>query len=125
MPKYHHSVIQDCRVQGNKVVFARKLRSSMTEAETKLWAVLRNRQLSDLKFRRQQIIEGFIVDFYCSSLGLIIEVDGGVHDTKEQKELDQHRTEVFAIKNLKVLRFTNNEVLGNIEYVKRRILEEC
>ena len=121
MPKNHHSILQDCRVQNSKVAFSRKLRRTMTEAEAKLWAVLRNRQLLNLKFRRQQIIEGFIVDFYCPSVGLVIEVDGGIHETEEQKALDIHRTEVFESRQLSVLRFTNLQVLESVEMVKDRI----
>ena len=71
---------------------AKELRKSMTEAEEILWKHLRNNKLNELKFRRQHPLDIFIADFYCHQKKLIIELDGGIHDTLDQKEYDEGRT---------------------------------
>jgi very-short-patch-repair endonuclease len=85
--------------------FARSMRKIPTEAEDVLWQHLRNRKLNNWKFRRQQPLEGFIVDFYCDQLKLIVEVDGASHATKEQQQFDQFRTEYLQEFGHKVIRF--------------------
>ena len=87
----------------------------MTPAEKMLWEKLRAKRCNGLKFRRQQIIAGFIVDFYCHSLRLIIEVDGEIHN--QQKEYDEERDKILTAKELTVLRFSNQQVFENIEAV--------
>lgn len=104
---------------------ARGLRRDMTQAEAILWEHLRDRRLAGFKFRRQQIIEGFVADFFCNYAKLNVEVDGGVHDTPKQKLIDAHRRKVFADRGLKEIRFRNEEVLGNIENVLLRIEAEA
>lgn len=91
-----------------------------TQAEAILWECLRNKNLN-YKFRRQHIIDMFIADFICLEKKLIIEVDGGYHDTAEQKEADELRTEILNEIGFKVIRFTNEEVIGNIENVIKKI----
>ena len=76
-----------------------------------------------LKFRRQQVIDGFIVDFYCDSLGLCVEIDGDIHDVEDQKEYDRLRSDVLELRKLKVLRFRNEEVMSDEESVRERIRE--
>ena len=100
-----------------KVAQSRKLREEMTPAEEILWSHLRNRQVHNLKIRRQQIIEGFIVDFYCASLQLVIEVDGGIHQTEEQHQRDIHRQKVFEARGLREIRFSNEQVINDIQSV--------
>ena len=85
------------RVDKYKKRQARGLRRNMTEAEEVLWEHLRNRRLEGLKFRRQQVIEGFVVDFFCHELKLVVETDGEIHNTQEQKEIDKHRKNVFKL----------------------------
>ncbi|HOV93097.1 MAG TPA: DUF559 domain-containing protein [Candidatus Kapabacteria bacterium] len=104
---------------------ARELRKNPTTAEAFLWELLRNKQLNGLKFRRQHPYEKFILDFYCFEANLCIELDGGIHTTKEQQEYDKIRTKYFALSNIKVLRFTNEEVIYNTEYVLQKILEDA
>ena len=100
---------------------ARQKRHEPTRAEDCLWQRLRNRGLAGAKFRRQHAIERFIVDFYCHEVNLVIEVDGEVHDyTHEEDALRQAWLEV---QGLHVLRFQNDEVLGNIESVLEKIEE--
>jgi very-short-patch-repair endonuclease len=115
------SIARNQRVSSVKVERSRELRKDMTEAEKVFWEMVRDRRMSGLKFRRQQIIDGFIVDFYCDSLGLCVEIDGGVHETEEQKNYDKLRDEALAIRSLKILRLKNEEVLGDKDSVYQSI----
>ena len=101
---------------------ARKLRSNMTDAETRLWQRLRRGQLGGSKFRRQYPIAGYVVDFVNLDARLIIEVDGGQHGVHAQD--DRMRDQVLASRGFRVLRFWNNQVLGEMEAVLERILSE-
>lgn len=96
---------------------AKKLRHNQTEAESKLWQVLRNKQLEDFKFRRQQQIGSYIVDFVCLEKNLIIELDGGQHGEESGILKDKERTEFLNKEGFKVLRFWNNEIFENTEGV--------
>lgn len=101
---------------------AKENRKSPTKAEHYMWKYLLNKgELSHYKFLRQKPIDNFIVDFYCSSLQLVIEVDGDSH--KEKIEQDILRTEKLKTYSLQVLRYTNEEVLSNPEWVYKNILE--
>lgn len=91
-----------------------------TEAEGVLWESLRDKKL-DSKFRRQHIIDEFIVDFVSLEKNLIIEIDGGCHHTIEQKEADDLRTKILNEIGFKVIRFTNEQVLGDIDHVLQYI----
>ncbi|MBC7109293.1 MAG: endonuclease domain-containing protein [Methanomassiliicoccales archaeon] len=104
---------------------ARKLRREMTEAERLLWYHLRNRRLGGLKFRRQVPIGPYIVDFLCLEKRVIVEIDGGQHNFPDERARDLERTRFLEYKGYKVLRFWNNEVLGNLEGVLSVILEAC
>lgn len=98
---------------------ARQLRSNTTEAETKLWSVLRRRQLDGLRFRRQVPLGRYVVDFACYSERLVIEVDGGQHG--ERKPADDLRTHWLESQGYRVVRFWNNEVLENPDGVVEAI----
>ena len=100
---------------------ARRLRKNMTPAEKKLWNELKNKKLSGYKFRRQHPVHLFIVDFYCHELELIIEVDGKYHDNTEQIKKDQERTELLKFQNLKLVRFTNDEVMNELKSVIEKL----
>ena len=100
---------------------ARELRRDMTPAERVLWGRLRNRQLEGLKFRRQHPLGRFIVDFCCAQYRLIVEVDGGVH--RNQREYDEARTQVLQAYGYRVLRFSNEAVLGDVDAVLEVIAE--
>ena len=119
----HSGIVKSQKYEWSKTRIARKLRQKATQAEEELWQILRNRKIDGFKFRRQQIIDGFIADFYCDELRLCIEVDGSVHDTKEQKALDIHRQKVFQLRGIKTIRFKNNEILKNVSGVLARIRE--
>lgn len=95
---------------------ARENRKNPTSAESKIWnEVLRMRQFADYKFLRQKPIDNYIVDFYCSELRLVIEIDGESH--AETVEYDAERTKVLEALGLTVIRYTNDEVLRNIQGV--------
>ena len=98
---------------------AKQLRKNETDAERLLWYRLRNRQIANSKFRRQHVIEPYIVDFVCLERGLVVEVDGGQH--AERVPEDVRRTEFLESKGLRVLRFWNNDVLTQTEAVLESI----
>ena len=100
---------------------AKRLRRELTDAERKLWSVLRDRQLNGAKFRRQQPIGPFIADFVCQERRLIIEADGGQHTNSVS---DARRTSFLQSKGYRVLRFWNNEILTNLEGVAQVITSE-
>ena len=100
----------------------KELRNNPTEAERILWQHLRLRQLGGYKFRRQQLLGDYIVDFVCLEKRLVIEVDGGQHTS--QVAYDEQRTTWLEVQGFRVLRFWNNEVLQNIEAVKEVIWQE-
>ncbi|VAV84530.1 5-methyltetrahydrofolate--homocysteine methyltransferase [hydrothermal vent metagenome] len=104
--------------------FRKELRNNPTKAETKLWPALRKSQLDGKKFRRQQSIENFIVDFCCPSEKLIIEVDGEVHNNFVNNEYDFKRTERLNKLGYKVIRFTNENIFKNLDLVIEAIKQE-
>jgi len=106
---------------GKLYQYGRELRHDSTEAEKLLWAELRNRKLDSLKFRRQHPLDKFIVDFYCNEKKLVVELDGGVHNEKINKEYDEARTAMLAGLNIIVLRFKNEDVINNMKEVLRKI----
>ena len=92
----------------------------MTEAEQKIWDfVLKQKRLLGFKFTRQKMLDYFIVDFYCSKLQLIIEIDGDYHN--ERKEYDFERENRLKKLWLNIIRFTNKEILDNIYLVKNKL----
>jgi len=95
----------------------------MSPAERHLWAVLRANRLEGFHFRRQQIIDGFIVDFYCHAAGLVVEVDGPIHE--QQGNYDANRDEVLANRGLRGYVFANEQVMTNLEKVLSRIAAMC
>ena len=99
--------------------FAKQLRANSTDAERMLWRHLRSRQMTDFKFRRQQVIEPYIVDFVCLERRLVVEIDGGQH-AERQKE-DARRTAFLESAGFHVIRFWNNEVLANLDGVMSAI----
>ncbi len=103
---------------------AKQLRLHMTDAEKVLWEELRKNKIEGYKFRRQHPIQNYIADFYCHAVKLIIEVDGGIHLTKEQQKIDQERTEILNFNGVDVIRFTNREVLEELDRVIHEINKE-
>ncbi|PKO13193.1 MAG: restriction endonuclease [Chloroflexi bacterium HGW-Chloroflexi-10] len=99
---------------------ARQLRREMTPPEKHLWQSLRANRLGGFHFRRQQIIDGYIVDFYCHAADMVIELDGPIH--KGQKVYDERRQKYLESQGLTVLRFTNQQVLEDKDQVLTEIL---
>ena len=113
--KSRRDIVTGQRVAHDKVKFARRLRKEMTEEEKQLWRRLRANRLDSIHFRRQQIIDGFVVDFYCHSVGLVIEVDGEVH--QDQIVYDTERDAILKSRGLTVLRISNDEIRTNLDDV--------
>jgi very-short-patch-repair endonuclease len=103
---------------------ARNMRKSPTDAEKKLWSILRSRALCGFKFRRQHPIGGHVLDFYCVESHLAIELDGSQHADADALENDAQRTRRLAELGVRVIRFWNHELLTQPYEVGERILEE-
>ena len=101
---------------------ARQLRRDSTDAERALWNVLRNRQLSGHKFRRQTPIGPYFVDFVCMERRLVVELDGSQH--QQQKQYDDERTRALESQGFRIKRFWNSEILSDLESVADSILME-
>ncbi|HAE59225.1 MAG TPA: restriction endonuclease [Anaerolineae bacterium] len=111
------------KINPAKAQRARELRQKMTPAEAVLWQALRANRLGGIHFRRQQVIAGFIVDFYCHAASLVIEVDGGIH--LRQVEADRERERILVERGLRVLRFQNEQILNDLAGVLAHILAAC
>jgi len=101
--------------------FQKALRTNQTDAERHLWYHLRSRRFQRWKFRRQHILQGYIVDFVCLERKLVIELDGGQHT--DRKTYDNQRTRTLEKDGFKIIRFWNNDVLSNLEGVLETILK--
>ena len=104
---------------------AKALRNNMTSSELKLWEHLKGKKMLGLRFRPQHPIDIFIADSYCHPIKLVIEIDGGIHQTIEQKEYDIERTAELNNWGIEVVRYTNNCVENNIEQVIKEIEQIC
>ena len=102
---------------------AKLLRKNQTSSEEKLWQILRNRNVSGLKFRRQHPLSNFIVDFYCHELKLVIEVDGEIHEKPGVKKCDLIRETAIKELGLNVMRFRNEDVYFNAHLIEKKIVE--
>ena len=110
------------------LIRARRLREESTLAEQALWERLRNRRFMDLKFRRQFPIGPYVADFYCHSLKLVVELDGGIHEIEPQISHDENREANLGALGYSVLRFTNQEILESPQSVLAeisRFAESC
>ena len=111
------------KVTAAKWQLAKRLRRQMTPEERTLWEYLRANRLGGFHFRRQQVICGYIVDFYCHSAGLAIELDGEVHNL--QANYDRERDEILSASGIRVLRFKNRRVNEDLEGVIAEISANC
>lgn len=105
--------------------YAKALRKNMTDSEKKLWQFLMGKKVLSLRFRAQHPIDIFIADFYCHPLKLVIEVDGGIHESRDQKEHDIGREAELSEWGIKVVRFTNEEIENDIGRVMNDIEKIC
>jgi len=104
--------------------FSRNLRKNMTDVEKKLWYRIRMKQIKGFQFYRQKPIGNYIVDFYCPKAKLVIELDGGQHYFKTGKEKDTIRDNYLSGLGLKILRFSDEDVLKDMDFVLERIWGE-
>lgn len=109
----------------NKLNFAKQLRSEQTEMEKILWFHLRAKRLNGIKFKRQQIIGNYIVDFVSFEKMLIVELDGGQHNDESTIDKDQIRTSYLESVGFTVLRFWNNDVFNHLEIVLELIVKKA
>ena len=100
---------------------AKRLRKNQTAAEHILWGALKGRQCAGMKFRRQHPIHYYVADFYCHEERLIIEVDGGIHFLSDVMEHDQNRTSELERLGIRIIRFSNKQVMDNLDEVIDRI----
>ena len=114
-------IVRGQKVTDEKHDQARRLRREMSPVERVLWRRLRSNQLLGWHFRRQQVIAGYIADFYCHSAGLAVEIDGDTHDDPDR---DAARDRVLAQRRVRVIRFTNQQVLHEMDSVLEVILRE-
>lgn len=105
------------RVRG----FARQMRHEPSDAEARLWRALRDRRLAGFKFRRQHPLAGYVLDFYCPTVRLAVELDGGQHGEDAQRSYDAARSETLEKLGIRVLRFWNDVVLRQPEDVLEQI----
>ena len=112
------NIVTGQRIAREKFLRSRTLRQDMTPAEKILWEELRGNKMG-IRFRRQQIIAGFITDFYCHPAALVIELDGSIHD--HQQEEDANRDQVLNEMGLRVVHFRNEEVQSNLAGVLSEI----
>ncbi len=113
----HHRLFYDARLKSR----ARELRNNMTDAEILLWSRLRMNQVNGLRFYRQRIIAEYIVDFYCPKARLVIEVDGGQHFLESGARSDMKRDEILGKHGVKVIRYSDTEVLEDVDAVMESI----
>jgi very-short-patch-repair endonuclease len=117
------SVVKDMHVGAKPELFkyAQEMRKNPTESEKVLWHILRKFRYKGYVFRRQHPVDIFIADFYCHKLKLIVEVDGDVHDSEQAIEYDDGRSAELEKYGLRIIRFTNDQVLKETEKVTFQI----
>ena len=110
-------------IYNDKILKKRRkeLRKTETEAERLLWKYLKNKHFYGNRFLRQYSVGPYVLDFYCPESRLTIELDGGGHSEKDQKEYDKIRTNFLKDKDIKVIRFWNNNLMENIESALKKI----
>ncbi len=118
-----HNIVIGQKVDQVKVQRAKELRHQMTEEEKILWQHLRADRLHGFHFRQQQVIDGFIVDFYCHASGVVVEVDGEIHE--QQIDYDRERDEKLSTRGLRILRFRNEQIRQDLSGVLARIAAAC
>ena len=109
---------------NHKIEFARKLRKQLTPQERILWKLLRNHSFYGYEFRRQYVMGEYIVDFICRKKKIIIEIDGGQHNTPDEILYDNKRSAFLNSLGYRVLRFWNSDIDKNIEGVYKTLLKE-
>jgi very-short-patch-repair endonuclease len=117
------NIVRGQSVTEEKVLRAKELRREMTPTEKLLWDCLRNNRLEGHHFRRQQVIDGFIADFYCHAAALVVEIDGEIHEQKA--DTDAERDRILTERGFLTLRFANEEVRSTLGDVLARLAVVC
>ena len=117
------NIVRGQHVNPGMLERAREMRRELTPHERIVWNALRRDQLDGCHFRRQQVIDGYICDFYCHAASLVIEIDGPIHD--QQREYDEERDEMLARRGLLIMRVRNEEVERDLAGVLERIRKVC
>ena len=107
-----YRLVMGQKVDPVKAQRARGLRHRMSEAESRLWQAVKANRLDGLRFRRQQVIDGFITDYYCHEAGLVVEVDGPIHT--QSAEHDSARDRVLSAPGLRIVRLANAEIMADL-----------
>lgn len=123
MDRTRQTVITGQKVKPEKRAVAHVLKHNQTAQEEVLWRHLRANRLGGFHFRRQQIIDGFIVDFYCHAAGVVVEADGEIHEGQEA--YDGERDNILRARHLKILRFSNRAIDEQLEDILSVVLNEC
>ncbi len=113
------------KMNSELLQFAKSMRNAATDAENLLWQRLCAKRFMNLKFRRQHVIKPYIVDFYCHEIGLVIELDGGQHNTEDGRAYDVERTQFLEALGLKVVRYWNHDVLNRTEMILDNLWNIC
>ena len=113
------------KMNSQLLQFAKSMRHAATDAENLLWQRLCAKRFMNLKFRRQHVIKPYIVDFYCHEIGLVIELDGGQHNTEDGRAYDVERTQFLEALGLKVVRYWNHDVLNRTEVILDNLWNIC
>lgn|SRR5690606_6834773 len=113
------------KIDPQLLEFAKSMRHTATDAEHLMWKILRAKRFMNLKFRRQHVIEHYIVDFYCHEIGLVIELDGSQHGTEDAIEYDTERTKFLEALGFIVVRYWNYDVLGRTDVVLEDLWQVC
>ena len=108
-------------MKNQLVKVARVLRKNQTPQEIKLWRLLRDRRFKNFKFRRQHPVGPYVVDFYCEKGGVVVELDGGIHNERNQRQNDIVRDRYLKSEGDRVVRFWNNDIDNNIDGVCQQI----
>ncbi len=104
-----------------KIQFAREFRKNPTKSEKIMWNALRNRQFLNLKFRRQFLKDGYLIDFYCHELRLAVEIDGSIHLEKEQAKYDEERQKIIEQNNIRFIRINSETIESNINKILKKL----
>ena len=113
------------KLDSQLLEFAKSMRHTATNAENLMWQLLRAKRFMNLKFRRQHVIQPYIVDFYCHEIGLVIELDGSQHGTDEAIEYDAERTKFLEALGLTVVRYWNHDVLRRTDAMLEDLWQRC
>jgi very-short-patch-repair endonuclease len=127
MPRLKDTIEKTMFYGAKPIIFerAKAMRQNPTNAEKVLWDILNKNQILGLRFKFQHPISQFIADFYCHKIKLVVEADGEIHSTMENKEKDEGRDDEMERLGIKTLRFTNEAVIHDLEGVKKSIENKC